>query len=323
MKRRTVLGGLAAAAGLGLVGTTGCRPSGDAGVATLRTLQMVCDPWAGYYPAALAEADGDFAREGLSVTMARSTTTDRMLAEFHAGRFDVMSASLGDVIPIAARDLTLRIVLTTDESAGADMVFRRRGFDPSAATRLRIGTDFNGFGELFMRDYLAQAGLAERELQWLHVDAGEVGAALDAGQIDFGNCWEPYASEVLKAGHSKVFDSAQTPALVTQVLVCKRRLLVDERERMRGFCRAWFAAVDRWLADVPAGSARIEGVLGLPAGEGSLDGIRLHTLDDNRRLLGGDPPGLAAVLGRYADFYTKRGEAPGDLGFLFEDAVLP
>lgn len=320
MKRRTLLGGMAAAAGLGLLG---CRPAADVAASAPLALRMVCDPWAGYYPAALAEIDGDFAREGLTVSMERSTTTDRMLAEFFAGRFDLICASLGDMIPIAARDPSLRIVLTSDESAGADMVFRRRDFDAASAGRLRLGTDFNGFGELFMRDYLAHAGLAEREVQWLHVDASEVTAALDAGQIDFGNCWEPFASAALAAGHVKVFDSAQTPALVAQVLVCKRRLLVDERERMRGFCRAWFAATDRWLADVPAGTARIEGALGLAPGEASLDGIRLHTLEDNRRLLTGNPPGLAPVLQRYADFHAMRGEAPGDLGTLFQDAVLP
>jgi NitT/TauT family transport system substrate-binding protein len=311
---------MAAAAGLGLLG---CRPEAPSGATGALALRMVCDPWAGYYPAALAEVDGDFAREGLTVSMERSTSTDRMLAEFFAGRFDLMCASLGDMIPIAARDPTLRIVLTSDESAGADMVFRRRDVDPAAVARLRIGTDLNGFGELFMRDYLAHAGLAERDVQWLHVDAGDVAAALDAGQIDVGNCWEPFASAALAAGHVKVFDSAQTPALVTQVAVCQRRLLVEERERMRGFCRAWFAATDRWLADVPAGAARIEAALRLPAGEASLAGIRLHTLDDNRRLLTGTPPGLAPVLQRYAEFHARRGEAPGDLGALFEDAVLP
>lgn len=320
MRRRTLLGGALAVSGLAMIG---CRPGGAEGEGALRTLRLACDPWAGYYPAALAEADGDFARAGLRVTMERSTSTDRMLAEFHAGRFDVISASLGDVIPIAAREPALRIVLSSDESAGADKVFQRRGFDPATAPLLRVGTDFNGFGELFMREFLAQSGWAGRPVQWLHVDAGEVAAALDADQIDVGNTWEPYAGVAAKAGHIEVFDSGRTPALVTQVLVCRQRLLVDERARMQGFCRAWFAAADRWLADPEGGSRQVERLLGLAAGEGSLAGIRLHTLADNRRLLSGPTPALAAIVRRYADFHAGRGESPGNLDALFEDSVLP
>ena len=318
MKRRDLLGGLAAATGLGLIG---CRA--EPPPATLVDLRMACDPWCGYYVAVLAEADGDFAREGLRVSMERSTTTDRMLAEFHAGRFDLVGASLGDFIPMAARGRDLGIVLSSDESSGADKVFRRRDFDPATSDRLRMGTDLNGFGEVFMREFLAQAGLGDREVQWLHVDAADVGRALDDGQIDFGNCWEPYASAITAAGHAEVFDSSRTPALVTQVLVAKRALIEGQPEALRGFCRAWFTAADRWLADPAGVGRRVEGLLGLVPGEGSLAGIRLHTREDNDRLLRGPSPAIVPVMQRYAEFHASRGEAPGDLDFLLQGLVLP
>ena len=157
----------------------------------------------------------------------------------------------------------------------------------------------------------------------LHVDASEVRYALDAGSIDIGNTWEPFASAAARAGHRKVFDSSQTPALITQVVVAKRRLIETERPKLAALCAAWLEATERWLADVPAGQKRIEAHLGLEPGAASLAGIRLHTLADNRRLLDGEAPALLPVLERFRTFFAERGEDPGDLRFLLEADLLP
>lgn len=316
--RRHALAGLA---GLATAALLGCGRGGNG--APPRIFTLAYDIWPGYYSAALADALGLLAEAGLGLRMIAPGTTDRMLAEFHAGRHDLIACSIGDIIPMAGRSRDIAIVLSSDESAGGDQVFQRRDFDPATAEILRIGTDFSGFGELFMRDYLAQAGLAERPLQWLHVDASEVRYALDAGSIDIGNTWEPFASATARAGHRKVFDSSQTPALITQVVVAKRRLIEAERPHLAAFCAAWFEATERWLADVPAGQRKIEAHLGLEPGAASLDGIRLHTLADNRRLLGGETPALLPVLERFRAFFAERGEDPGDLRFLLEADLLP
>jgi NitT/TauT family transport system substrate-binding protein len=309
-------------AGAAAVSLFGCGRGGN-GASDPRVFSLAHDLWSGYYPAALAEAMGLLDAEGIGVRMIVPGSTDRMLAEFHAGRHDLIACSIGDVIPMAGRSRDIAIVLSSDESSGGDQIFRRRDFDPAGAELLRLGTDFSGFGELFMRDYLAHAGLGERRIQWLHVDASEVGAALDAGSIDIGNCWEPFASAVARAGHVRVFDSSQTPGLITQVVVAKRRLIEAERPRLQGFCRAWFAATDAWLADIPGRSREIERHLGLEAGAASLEGIRLHTAADNRRLLDGPEPALKPILDRFTAFFAARGESPGDLGFLLEADLLP
>lgn len=316
--RRHALAGLA---GLATAALLGCGRGGNG--APPRIFTLAYDIWPGYYSAALADALGLLAEAGLGLRMIAPGTTDRMLAEFHAGRHDLIACSIGDIIPMAGRSRDIAIVLSSDESAGGDQVFQRRGFDPGSAGLIRIGTDFSGFGELFMRDYLAQAGLADRPLQWLHVDASEVRYALDAGSIDIGNTWEPYASATARAGHRRVFDSSQTPALITQVVVAKRRLIEAERPRLAAFCAAWLEATERWLADVPAGQKTIEAHLGLEPGAASLAGIRLHTLADNRRLLDGEAPALLPVLERFRTFFAERGEDPGDLRFLLEADLLP
>ena len=273
-------------------------------------LRLAIDRWPGYYPAVLAEELGLFAEAGVAVQIALPENTDRMLAEFAAGGHDLVGVALGDLITLTRNRADVGVVLVSDLSAGGDAVLARPDFAIDPEGSVRIGTNLGGFGELFVRELLPRLGIDAQRVEWVNTDASQVPAALTAGEIDLGHCWEPYASEAEQAGARRLASSLDTPGLIPDVIAGSRHLASQRGAELRAFSVAWFRAVDWWRQHPAEAQQRIERRLGLAAGEASLRGIALQDLAQNRRLLigvDGGRPELLPVIDRYSRFFVGHG----------------
>lgn len=294
--------------------------------ATPVPLRLGMDLWAGYFPAAIADHQGLMAAEGVDLEVVASRDTNGLIAEFAAGRYDLIAVSLGDAIILTKSRPDVVVLLVADESAGGDQLLRapKPRSDPSMPPR--FGTNLGGFGELFTRAWLEREGIAPGTVLWANVDASDVPAALAEGRIDYGHTWQPYADEAVAAGATPVFTSADTPGLILDVVLATRAGLERQPDAYRGFVRAWFEAERRWRADAVAGNAAAATALGLDPARISLDGIKLYSLEDNRHAMAGgaDSP-LASLIGHYATFFVERGNLsiPPAPASLFDIEQLP
>jgi NitT/TauT family transport system substrate-binding protein len=293
-------------------------------------LRLGMDVWAGYFPAVIAERSGLMAAEGVALDVVPTRDTNALIAEFAAGRYDLIGVSLGDAITLSRSRPDVVVLLVADESAGGDQLLRAPGVDAASAAAgdapKRFGTNLGGFGELFIRAWQEREGIAPDQVVWSNIDASDVPTALAEGRIDYGHTWEPYASAAAAAGATPVFSSADTPGLILDVLLTTRAALTREPEALRGVARAWFAAERQWRADPAAGSAIAADALGLDPAAVSLDGIRLYSLGDNRHAMtgGADAP-LASLIDRYAGFFVRRGSlsTPPTAATMFDPTLLP
>lgn len=289
-------------------------------------LRFGMDVWPGYFPAVLAERQGLMADHGVALEVVPTRDTKALLAEFTAGRYELVAVSLGDALTLGHGRTDLVVLLVADESAGGDQLLRAPGRAADAPPPHRYGTSLGGFGELFVRAWHEREGIDPRHVVWADVDASAVPGALAEGRIDFGHTWQPYAGEAVAAGATMVFSSAETPGLVLDVVLTTRAALERKPEALRGFARAWFIAAERWLADPPAGHAIAAEALGLDPAEVSLDGVKLYRLEDNHHAMAGGPDApLAALIDRYADFFVERGSLsrPPEASTLFAPGLLP
>lgn len=290
-------------------------------------LRLAIDQWPGYYPAALADDLGYFTEAGVQVTLDLPGDTDRMLGAFAGGQYDLIGVALGDLITLSRNRPDVAVLLVSDESAGGDALLARAGFEVGTAPVVRIGTNLGGFGELFVRELLPRLPLPLERVEWINVDAAAVPKALQDGSIDLGHSWEPYVSAAVSEGAQRLLSSADTPGLIPDVIAASRSLAETRSAELQAFNRAWFRAVDWWLAHPQEAQARIEARLKLPAGSVSLAGIELQTAADNRRLIGtADVPGtLPATIDRYSGFFVTRGRlvAPVQATQMLLPAALP
>lgn len=273
-------------------------------------LRLAIDLWAGYFPALLADELGYFRDAGLQVQISLPGNTDRMMAEFVAGRHDLVAFALADLVNLTRSGQAVQVLLVSDESAGGDKLLRRPGVNPRAA-RLVVGTNLGGFGELFVGEYLARQGIAPQRVAWVNVDAADVGAALKKGEIDIGHSWDPYAAAARAEGAVEVFSSRDTPGLIPDVVVATQATIARRHDELRAFTAAWLRAADWWRDHADDGNQRLARRLQQSPQwvADALRGVRLATLADNRRQLGADgaPAALAPVLTRYSDFFAARG----------------
>ncbi len=273
-------------------------------------LRVAIDLWAGYYPLVIAQARGDLAAEGVAVDLQVPGDTHRMIADFAAHRFDLIGVSLADIVLAMRVNPEIRMILCSDESSGADVIMGLAPF--SAATNLhgrRVGTTLGGFGELFVREFLAQHHVRPDEVVWVNTDATSVPALLQRGEIDIGHTWEPYAAQARAAGAQVWFSSAETPGLIADGLMAHSATLRERAPEVRGLVRAWFRALDWWRQHPAEGNRLVEQRLHLAAGSVSWEGIRLLDRAANRRAFAaGPPPGeLRVVCARYIEFFIARG----------------
>lgn len=305
--RRQALARCSVAAATAWAGLSGCdrQPAADAPAQPLR---LAMDLWPGYYPALLADEHGWLAQAKVQLSVSFPGNTDRMVADFAAGRHDMVAVSLGDLINTTRGHSSVQVVLVADESAGGDVVLARRGL-ASASDALRVATNLGGFGELFLRDFAARQQLDTTRWVWVNADAAEVPSLLAHGLADLGHTWEPYVSQAVAEGARPLFSSAQTPGLITDVLAVTHATLERRAPLLRAFVAAWLRAVDWWMANPTEAARMIARRIQVPEASVTLKGVRLMSLQDNRRLLGapGQVAALTPVVGRYSDFFLSRG----------------
>lgn len=274
----------------------------------LPVVRVAIDLWPGYYPVVIAQKQGYFAKRGLQVDYTIPENTDKMLEAFAAGQFDVVCVALGDVFALKEKVPSLRVVLVSDESAGGDALLSLKPL-PQNLKGLRIGTNLDGFGALFVREFLRQHQATVQDVALVQQEASDAVVMLKESRVDIAHTWEPYVSE-LTGYHDAivVFSSARTPGLIPDAVVMHGNLL-QQPERAKAFVAAWLEASQWWISNRHAGNRIAERALLLMPNTVNLEGIRLLDAAANRELFGrGDAPGpLYRTTQQYIDFFREKG----------------
>lgn len=272
-------------------------------------LRFGYDLWPGYYPVLIAQSQGYFKEEGLTVEAIAPGATDVMLTDFNAGKYDAIAVALGDLISLTQANPDLKIVFVTDESAGGDAVVAAPGTTLSDLRGKRIGVNHGGFAELLVVKMLEEQGLTAQDVTLIDMDASELPARLAAGHIDAGHAWEPYVSEAVAGGGSVIFSSADTPGLIPDAVAFRGSVVRERPDDVRAFVNAWFKAVDYWKANPDQGTQQIAGQLNLKPEDISLQGIKLLGRPENNTLFqkGDSMTSLYHVTQLYIDFYSRIG----------------
>jgi len=290
-------------------------------------LKIAYSPWPGYLPLVIAKEKGFFTAQGVNVETFYSEDTSLQMADFAAGKYDGVALALGTIVPLIDKNPTLRIILAIDESAGADAIVAQTGISKVQDLKGKaVGVRVGGFGELFITKMLETAKLTTEDVRLIYTQAQNIPASLQSGEIQAGHTWEPYVSQVVKSGSRVLFTSAQTPGLVPDAMAFQGSTLRDRPADIRAFLRAWFQAVDYWLANPKEGNAIIAKSLNVPLNTISLEGVKLSTLKDNIKAFtpGDTTESLYYTTQLYANFFIRTGglNRPPDLNKILDPSFV-
>ncbi|MGK0498903.1 MAG: NitT/TauT family transport system substrate-binding protein [Oceanicoccus sp.] len=271
------------------------------------TINIGFDLWPGYYPLVIAKQQGLFAQQGLQVNYFIPENTDFMLKKFSNKELDAICVSVGDIFNLLPTMPDIRVPLVADISAGGDALLSLKPM-PRFLDGLKIGTNLNGFGELFVHQFLADHNTDFQAVSLIDIDASKARELLANKTVDIAHTWQPYVSENVDAGARIIYTSRQTPGLIPDVVVFSGDFIKQHPDALRGFIRAWLEALDWWEQNPAAGNQLIQTELNLSHPVSS-KGIKLMNLADNIDAFSNQrsPRALPKVISRYVDFFYQKG----------------
>lgn len=282
--------------------------------------------WPGYYPLAIAQQQGFFAKHGVSVEIVVYDAYTTAFTEYASGNMDGSEMVLGDLL-LLLNKRDSKAVMLTDSSEGGDQVVAADAIQTVADLKgKRIGVHLGTYGELFVRKMLEANGLTVNDVTLVNINPEDVPAAFPA-QIDAGHSFEPFTSEAAAKGGHVVFTSAETPGLIPNVFAFSAQVVQERPDDIRAFVAAWFEAVDWMNAHPDEVPTVVAQATGLKPEDIWLDGgDRVFTLAESRAAMahGTDYRSLYYTGEEYVKFLTITGSltsAP-DLEKLIDPSFL-
>lgn len=280
---------------LALLGGVASLPFWISGCSTRDDLTIGLHPWPGYEPLYLASEFGWLA-EG--ITLHHGANAGESLARLHRGELDGAVLTLDEVLKARADGLPLTVILVLDDSVGADMVVARAEMTTLAdLAGSRIAVDRSAVGSLVLQKLLDAAGLTADQLQVVDLPPDQQLAAWRRGEIEAAVTYEPTASQLMREGARRLYDSSQFPDMILDVLAVRRDRLRWRTQTLEALVLAHFRGLAHLKINREDALRRIAAWRGLSFAEvsASFAGLELPGVAGNRGYFGGERRLLAAA----------------------------
>ncbi len=247
--RRFIVAGLGAALGVAALGLL--QPARAQAPVPLDVAASVT--WWGQVPIMLAIDKGYFREAGIATELKNISSSGDRIAALTAG--SVAFANLGRIaaiVEMARGNQGFYFFANVDDSPGNEGCWARPGFDGFKALRGKK-VAANTSAQITMNGLLENAGMTERDVQFVNLPGPEMAAALAKGDVDAACVWEPLLTGV-KAGTpggkllgldsdtpmGKRFGTMASP----DVMIISRKLVQEKPELAQKLVQAVFKGVE-------------------------------------------------------------------------------
>ncbi|MEU6646167.1 ABC transporter substrate-binding protein [Saccharomonospora sp. NPDC046836] len=257
MNRKSGLSALGRALGLGvalvLLAACGGGSSGSGTGEPGEPLKVVTLQVSDFLLPYLAEKQGLFQREGVNVELEPFTGgTQVQLPKVVSGDYDIGTGSSGDLLPSVTRGIPVSAIAGVGATATGDLAKSTQAMiykDP-AITRPRdlagrtVGLNsIGGSLELYIRATVEQDGGDPATINFVQIPVQNIPSAVDSGQLDVGQGFEPYLSVARSMGLKELFSPSQIiDGLPSVVYFGKKDVLSSRAADVAAFSRAMQAA---------------------------------------------------------------------------------
>lgn len=298
---------------------------GGCGREPAEALRIGTNVWIGSEPLYLARDLGHLNAQ--TVRLVEYPSASEVLRAYRNQALDGMVISLDEVLALAADDLQPRIVLVIDVSHGADVVLGRAGLRSMADLKgRRVAVESHAVGAYVLSRALALNRMQPGDVQIVHLESNEHAAAFEQGRVDAAVTFDPFRSQMLRAGATTLFDSTQIPGEIVDLLVVRDSVLEKNPGSVNALMAGWFQAID-YLGRDQQDAARRMSVRQQVSGEQflhTLRGLRFPSRDENLAMLAGPAPQLLVTGQRLMAMMreSKLLPRPVEVGALLAPAPL-
>ena len=272
---------------LSLVATAlvACRPP-QASSPSGAPVRIGYSAWPGWFPWKVSEKQGLFGAAGVPVQLTWFDGYLDSINALNAGQLDCNSQTLNDTISSIAGGADLQVVLVNDISTGNDQIIAAAGIGSVADLKgKRVAAEQGTVDHYLLLLGLRKAGLSEKDIRFVPLETGAAAAAFVAGKVDAVGVFAPFTTQALKRpGSTTLFSSREFPGAISDHLVCQRKFVTNNPEKVQAVVNAWFATLGSIRADPKAAIA----IMAERAGVSEADykaydsGTTIYSLAENR-----------------------------------------
>jgi len=277
-------------------------------------LRIGTNVWIGCEPLYLARELGQF--DDKSIRLVEYPSASEVMRAFRNQAIDGMVISLDETFGLAVDGLQPRIVLVVDVSHGSDAIVGRTGMRTMKDLKgKRVAVESGALGAFVLSRALALNGMTAADIKIVQLESNEQPTAFLKGQIDGAVTFDPYRTQLLRAGGATVFDSTQIPGEIVDLIAVRASVLDKQPQAIHKLLAGWFTAID-YLERQPMDAARRMGIRQQTSGQQflqALDGLHIPSRQENLDMLAGTAPRLPVTGGRLMDLMLEAKLLPARL----------
>lgn len=219
------------------------------------TIDCVFPFWFGFAPVFVAQEEGYFESEGLTVTTAFDNDRANVLPAMASGSVDCTMRTIGESMSRPRQaDTTGTIIGTIDISIGADGVVAAG--DIKTVEDLigkTMAGEINHPGTTLIQHALAEKGKSIKDVNIQLINTDDSAAVFEDPDIAAVATWEPMMGSIVKnsrrEGAHLLLTSADYEGLITDVILVRTEDLKENPEKYAKFLRGIYKAIDMYSAD--------------------------------------------------------------------------
>ena len=252
------------------------------------TINCVFPFWFGFAPVFVADKNGYFAEEELTVTWAFDNDRANVLPALETGAVDCTMRTIGESM---ARPRTAEtsgtVIGTIDISVGADGVVAGPGID---TVEDLVGKTFAGEinhpGTVLTQYALNEIGKSVADLDIRLINTDDSIAVFEDDSIAAVATWEPMLSQIVnntsRDGSKVLLSSADYEGLLTDIMLVRPDDYLASPEKYAKFLRGIYRAIDDYIEDPDAFIALSAPEYGVPPEEmkEALAGVKYTTYEE-------------------------------------------
>ncbi|MEM8673982.1 MAG: ABC transporter substrate-binding protein [Cyanobacteria bacterium P01_G01_bin.67] len=277
---------------LSLVLTISCSPSpqstdsGTSNVPEEDAIVIGYSNWAGWWPWAIAEQEGLFAKNNVNVELKWFDGYLASMEAFAAGQLDGNCQTLNDTISFAADSVNGQVaILVNDNSAGNDKIIVAEEINTIEDLKgKKVAIEEGVVDDFLLTLALESKGMKRDDVEIVPLETGAAAAAFASGQADAVGAFPPFWLTALKReGSKELISSAEFPGAIPDLLVVSQKLVDEHPEKAQALVNTWFDVLE-FMEQNPEKSDEIMAARAdVTVEELQLfkDGTRMFTIEDN------------------------------------------
>lgn len=252
-----------------------------------QTLTVGVPPWPGFAAQYVATDLNLFKAEGVEVKEVFFPTQSDPNTALLANKVDLALTGVPDLIPLAQRDPSTKLLMLFDYSNGSDGIIGRNINQPSDLKGKTVARENLLFEVLLLRRYLEQGGLTEKDIKIVDTSAANAAASFAAKKVDVAVTYDPWMTKAAQQGGGKILFTSKGTNIIPDGLIAKEKVIQAKKSEILAYIRAIDKAVKLVEQKDEKAIAIVAKRLNVTPAEAveQVGGVELFGIEDNKTIV--------------------------------------